>query len=357
MADRNATNGHDASGQIEVWSREGFTGEAALLRRAHDACAFLSADGPHAPRRLTIGALAVPDATDPWELPLPIAGAPSGLRLAVSNRRAPMPFVLRNVEADEIHFVQHGELCFRTDFGIVDAAPGDFVCIPRSVAYRIVAVSGQPQTLVVECPGALRFDTPARAGMVNFGRDVHHGRFERSADAGETTLILKSGDERTRFVMPHDPLAAIGRAGGSNPVWKLNLAQIAPLTYEHGGGPPAQFLGTERNEVLFYTLSARRGQRPPVHVNADYDEVVYYFAGPGAWGAVDEPGTLTWVPKGVTHHGPPEDVPGGYLAWMLESRTTLRLTPAGLAAAELMETGMYARHRGAAQPAVAGPNR
>jgi homogentisate 1,2-dioxygenase len=66
-------------------------------------------------------------------------------------------------------------------------------------------------------------------------------------------------------------------------------------------------------------------------------------AGPGTYGRVDQPGTLTWVPKGVAHQGPTEDVPEGYVAWMLESRSTLRLTPAGHAVAELMEVDQYGR--------------
>jgi homogentisate 1,2-dioxygenase len=52
------------------------------------------------------------------------------------------------------------------------------------------------------------------------------------------------------------------------------------------------------------------------------------------------------VPKGVTHNGPAENVPEGYFAWLLESRATFRLTPAAMVVAELMETGLYARHRG-----------
>ncbi len=95
--------------------------------------------------------------------------------------------------------------------------------------------------------------------------------------------------------------------------------------------------------MLLYTLSARPGGRPPIHDNADYDELIFYFRGPGAWGRVDAPGTLTWVPKGVSHHGPPENVPEGYTAWPWRSRT-IRLTPAGLAASEPMETGLYGRH-------------
>ena len=93
-----------------------------------------------------------------------------------------------------------------------------------------------------------------------------------------------------------------------------------------------------------FNLSARPGGRAPIHVNADFDEVVHYVRGPGAWGHCTEPGTLTWVPKGVVHHGPREDVLEGYAAWLLETRATLRWTPEGIASSELMETENYARH-------------
>ena len=53
---------------------------------------------------------------------------------------------------------------------------------------------------------------------------------------------------------------------------------------------------------------------------------------------------MTWVPKGIAHHGPSEDVAEGYHAWMLESRSTLRLTEAGLKVAQLMELDMYGPH-------------
>ena len=72
--------------------------------------------------------------------------------------------------------------------------------------------------------------------------------------------------------------------------------------------------------------------------------MIIYFAGPGVWGRVRDPGTLTWVPKGIAHHGPSEDMPEGYLACMLESRSTLRLTPEGHKVAELMELDMYGPH-------------
>jgi tetratricopeptide (TPR) repeat protein len=97
-------------------------------------------------------------------------------------------------------------------------------------------------------------------------------------------------------------------------------------------------------ETLFKSSNGEDG-RPPHHDNADYDEVILYFRGPGAWGAIDTPGVLTWVPKGTTHWGATEEVPEGYRAWLLECADTLRLTKAADRVAELMETGLYGPQR------------
>ncbi len=328
------------SSYLENWSREGFTGDSALIQRAQYSPDYLVASGPHAPRRLSV--FDVPnEAANPLHLPTVIATAASGLRLAVSQATKSMAYVLRNVECDELHFVQQGVLRFRTALGSLDAGPGDFVCIPRSVAYQVLVQQAPAITCIVESPLAIRLLEVAEAGSIDHSRFVHYAQVDaQPASDVETQLILKSGDDVTRFTMPADPIVAVERAGGVNPVWRLSLADIE----RKGDGPPAPFLGTSGNELLFYTLSARRARRAPIHVNADYDEIVYYYTGPGAWGAVTEPGTLTWVPKGVTHNGPDEDVAAGYYAWLLESRTTLRFSSAGLSVADFMETGLYGRH-------------
>jgi homogentisate 1,2-dioxygenase len=331
---------------IELWSRQGYVGDIGVILRPNHTSDFTSAEGLHAPHRLDIANITAPDGADPAALPIPFMVARDGLTLLISNRQAPMPFVYRNVEADEIHFIQKGQLKYTTDFGVISAEPGDFVCIPRSVAYRTTPLEGPTLSLIIESPEAVKFDTLAPFGMINYALSVKRPVIEPAADPGaETVLIVKSFDGLTRYIKPHDPLAAVALIGGQSPVWKLNLRDVAPLTYEPGGGPPWHFAATTSKNVLLYTLSARTSARPPLHHNADYDEVIFYFDGPEAYGEVNEPGTFTWVPKGVGHHGPTEDVGLGRMwMWLLESASTLRFTPAGLAAAELMETNMYGRH-------------
>ena len=326
--------------EAALWPREGFAGDRVALSRPSAAPEYTAVEGLHAPHRLEIGALAPPDREDAAALPLPIMAARSGLRLSVSARAAAMPFVVCNVEADEVHFVQAGALRFETDHGALTAEPGDFVCLPRAIQYRVRPERTPTLSLVVEVPEALALAPPAAARLA-LERPTLDGALPASA---ETIVLVKAFDGVTRYTRPHDPLAAVALRDGTAPVWKLSFARNLAAC----GGPPDPFLLDRPRDALFFNLSARPGRRrPPIHHNADYDELTLYVAGPGAYGRVTAPGTLTWVPKGIPHQGPTEDVPAGYVAWMLESRSTLRLTPAGLAAAELMELDGYGRHAAA----------
>jgi homogentisate 1,2-dioxygenase len=253
-----------------------------------------------------------------------------------------------NVEADELYFLQEGALEFTTGHGTITAAAGDFVCLPRAIAYRVRPLQTPTLSVILEIPDAVQL-------VPETLREVAVARPTPTAvpAGGETVLLVKAFDGITRYVKPHDPLAVESLLGGTVPVWRFNLRELA--SHAPGGNrPPDPAVVSASRRELLYDLSARpREQRPPIHQNADYDEVYLYFAGPGAWGGVDEPGTLVWVPQGIIHHGPREDVADGYLAWLFDSRGTLRLTPVGQAAADLLEPGQYGRHPTSPRPAHA----
>ncbi len=348
---------HDGTGgpppTPHLWSRDGFNGDICITLRPHPIIDYAAAQGQHAPHRLDLHDLDLADRHDAAALPTVFATSRTGSSLAASARAKPTPYAWRNAENDELHFIQDGTLDYVTDFGTLRAEPGDFVCLPRAVTYRVEPVTAPTLRVITETPEPLRLHPPAPFGMINFGRDLHrpdpaHG----SRQQGETELLLKAHDGITRFTLPQDPLALVAVVGGQIPVWKLNLAAIEPMTYLPHGGPPQSFAETSHRDLLLYTLSARPGLRPPMHHNADYDELIFYFRGPGAYGQLSQPGTLAWIPKSVGHWGPDEDVPEGYLAWLIESGGTFRLTPAGLAAAHLMETGQFGLHAPHAEAAV-----
>lgn len=337
----------DAAGQGELWTRDGFNGTCSMVLRPHYAPAYLSAQGPHAPRRFQLDKLAISRGDDALAMPVPVASSRKGVQLSAALQDLGAAIVVRNVEADELHFVHRGEVRFETDCGVLDAQAGDFVCIPRSVAYRTTPQGGPAWRFIVESPSPLRLNPQTPSGMINFARDVHYARVEPQQDGHvptEVTLVLKAEDGPTVFRLPQDPLRAVAHVYGNVPVWKVNLADVQVGTYLPHGGPPFQFITSDDGEIMIYTLCARTTQRPPIHVNADFDEVILYHAGPGAWGDVSEPGTVSWVPKGVIHQGPSENVPQGYQAWLLETRPTLRLTPAALEASALLDTREYGIH-------------
>jgi homogentisate 1,2-dioxygenase len=325
----------EKEGYREHWSREGFYGDGFNVIRPNHVPDYLSVNGPHAPHRLTMAEVSLPDRSDPEALPVPVLVGRSGVQLSVSGRERAMPFVFSNVEADEVYFIQQGEVAFATAYGTIGGLPGDFVFIPRAVPYCVRPTRRPTLMVIAEIPGAVRLDMAPP-----FAVSTESATVEMAGGEGETTWLVKSFDGITRYVKPYNILAVEATDGGTNPVWKISLKDIPP----NEAGHPTQFAASPNKDELLYTLSARRRRRPPIHYNADYDEVIIYFAGPGAWGSVTEPGTLTWVPKGIAHHGPSEDVSEGYLAWMLESRSTLRLTPVGLKVAQLMELDMYGRH-------------
>ncbi|SIO28800.1 hypothetical protein [Paraburkholderia phenazinium] len=337
---------HGGEHPVQLWTRDGFQGAASVVTRSTYGPDYLSVEGPHAPRRAVLDRLTPADQHDAEAFPTTVATSRLGVKLVVSGRRKPMPYVLRNVEADEMHFIQSGTVKFETEVGSLTAVEGDFVCIPRAIAYRYAPTGDSMCSIIVESPSALKLAPPSPIGLLNVARDVKYAEIDPAIPVGgPTRLVLKGFDtENTVFSMPHDPLSLGVRLSTSVPVWKLNLANIQLHTYLPNGGPPSQFLSSSTGDILMFNLSARLGERPPVHINADFDEVICYVRGPGVWGGCSEPGTLTWVPKGVIHHGPSENVPEGYQAWLMETRATLRWTPEAIAASELMETGEYRPH-------------
>ena len=347
MTDRTMPANKGSAPIPNLWSRDGFSGMNAIALRSDYTPTYLKVKGPHAPHRFCIMELQTEDMTSAEAMPTPVLTGRSGLMLSVSRRKEPTPFAMRNTEGDELHFIQSGAVRFVTDFGVIEAGRLDFVHIPRAITYRVEPLSSDLTALILTSPGPLNFDTPAPFGMINFGKAVRKPTIDTGLSEGPKRLLVRAFDGATEFEMGHDPIRALMQVGGKEPVWALNLRDIVPLSYGERGGPPGQFLSTADTGVMSFTLSARPGPRPPVHVNADYDEIILYAEGPGAWGKISDPGTVTWVPKGVTHHGPVEDVPEGYQAWLLEVRETMRLSPEALRLARLMETSEYGFQPGA----------
>lgn len=329
---------------VRVYTRDGFSGASSAAQPLAYPPDYISAVGPHVPRRWILPEVSVADSADPAALPTLLADSRRGVRLRLSGRQEKSPLIVRNVEADELHFIQEGEVKFETDAGSLIATKGDFVYLPRSTAYRFYALSPTMCDLVLETVSPLKFVTPYQVGVVNFARDLHRAIPDPVDDDGVTRLLLRAweGDD-TLFMLPGNPLAVERHLGGEVPVWKLNIAKVQKLASLPEGGPPYPFMSTEDGEVLIFNAGDRptSGYRPPIHINADFDELMLYVDGESAWGQCDRAGTLTWVPKGVPHHGVAPSTPKPHTSWMIETKATLRWTDEATAASALMETGTY----------------
>ncbi len=221
------------------------------------------------------------------------------------------------------------------------------VRIPRSVAVRLVDV--RELNLIVLATVSPLIVAPENDAVLNPAQvDVPRPYDSPGWPAGEYELVIRHGDRTTSYFYDYDPLPII-QASGAPVVQRFNLAAVHPLTVQGAVSPPARLIDDPTTETMIFYLGARENGRPPVHHNADYDEIGVYVAGPGVFGAMTVPGTTVWVPKGVIHQGPEENVPEGYVAWLIETRANLELTEAGRRIAQLAETNRFEVH-----PSVAG---
>ncbi len=99
--------------------------------------------------------VSAPDATDPAADPVTVCEFENA-RLKISRRAAPMPYTMRRVDADELHFVHSGHATFLTEAGALDVPAGRFVFITRGVGYRIIPDSKEFMSVIFESEQQIR---------------------------------------------------------------------------------------------------------------------------------------------------------------------------------------------------------
>ena len=326
------------AGHLYNYTREGFTGARTNVSRAGYSPAYTRIEGEYAPRRFDIADLFPVEGR-----PLPVAILRGeGIVLEAARYAAAMDFAMRNVGADEVHYMVSGNARLETDFGVLDVRHGDFVLVPRAVAWRYVGIDKPVLALIAACEGALAIDPDPRA-VLNTALDVDEPVPFGDAAAGAYEVVVRHRDGTTSYFYEFDPLG--GQAARGTPqVRRFNIESAKGLGIASGGIAPGRLIDDATGRALFYHLGSRRSDRPPIHCNADYDEIIVYAGGPGAYGGMTVPGTVAWTPKGIAHHGAEEDVAEPYQAWLLETRADLSMTEAGRSVALLMETGEYGIH-------------
>ncbi|MHC3001316.1 AraC family ligand binding domain-containing protein [Gordonia metallireducens] len=324
---------------VDLYTRNGFAGPVGTILRSHYAPPYAQVKGTYAPRRMDVHAVADELFRGAGELPVAVLEG-DDVSIELSYRAEGSSTAVRNVLADEIHYILEGAGRLETDFGVLDVAAGDFVLLPRAVTYRFASVSTPIREIVVVTASEMVLDPqPPVALDVTQHVDIPEPNPQPRQD-GPFEVIIRHGKDTTIYTFDVDPMPCIGTGEGPV-VRRFSFENVPHLTFEQTGPFPPKLFDDASSRVLMFNLSDRESPRPPIHHNADFDELIFYVAGPGRYGEVDVPGTIMWTPKGIVHHGPAEDVPNGYRAFLVETRAAMRLTPAGETIATLMETGMF----------------
>lgn len=322
----------------EEYGRDGFAGRYAHLYRGRAPVAWTRIEGPLRPR-----------AYDTRELMVRTALLENAdLRIHAGAVDAPMPFLWRNADGDELMFVHAGNGRLETDFGPLAYRAGDYLLVPRGTAYRLVPTL-PTRLLTVETTGELRVPDRGLLGQhALFDPAVIEvptptGRSTLAPDArGEWQVVIQREGVLTRVYYRHDPLDVVGWKGTLAPQ-RLNVADIRPVSSERYHLPPTAHATFAAAGAVICTFLPRpletgdpRAMRVPFyHANIDYDEVLFYhhgefFSRPGI-----APGMMTFHPQGIAHGPQPGAAQRAEratrtdeIAVMIDARRPLRPTAA-----------------------------
>jgi homogentisate 1,2-dioxygenase len=270
-------------------------------------------------------AVAAPDASDPAAEPVTVCEF-TGARLKISRRTAAMPYTLRRVDADELHFVHKGHATFLTEAGTLDVPAGRFVFITRGVGYRIVPDSGEFMSLIFESDQQLHLTENAERHGIPLVPPSLPMALDDAGGRTEWEERLKTASWSLSVVRPYDPVLTTEVRMDELPVFALDVATV-PAHEPDGdrrGQPFVIFDGTGFHLEVVMPTSAM----PFYHRNVRANETQFVHHGSGdrysTLGYVEAPeGTLNNYPKGIDHRIGERSGPGIGLIWETEGDVTL----------------------------------
>ena len=188
-----------------------------------------------------------------------------------------------NADAEMLVVPQQGALRFATEFGIIDAAPGDAVVIPRGVKIRVELHEATARGYVCENYGGA-FTLPDRgpigANCLANPRDflTPHAAYEDRDAPG--TLTVKWGGTLWSADIDHSPLDVVAWHGNFAP-YKYDLhsfSPVGPVLFDHADPSiftvltsPSETPGTANIDFVLFSdrwLVAEDTFRPPwFHMN------------------------------------------------------------------------------------------
>ena len=136
-----------------------------------------------------------------------------------------------NADGELLVVAQQGALRFRTEFGVIDIAPGEVCVIPRGVIFRVELTGSPARAYVCENYGG-GFTLPDR-GPIGANCLANPRDFLTPVAAYEDieaphTMFVKWGGELFRTALPHSPLDVVAWHGNYYP-YKYDLRRFSPV--------------------------------------------------------------------------------------------------------------------------------
>jgi homogentisate 1,2-dioxygenase len=136
-----------------------------------------------------------------------------------------------NADGELLVVAQQGALRFRTEFGVIDIAPGEVCVIPRGVIFRVELTGGPARAYVCENYGG-GFTLPDR-GPIGANCLANPRDFLTPVAAYEDVeaphaLTVKWGGELFTTALPHSPLDVVAWHGNYYP-YKYDLRRFSPV--------------------------------------------------------------------------------------------------------------------------------
>ncbi|MCU0656764.1 MAG: homogentisate 1,2-dioxygenase [Polyangiaceae bacterium] len=239
-----------------------------------------------------------------------------------------------NNDGDELWYFARGSATLQSVCGTLEANPGDYVLVPRSLIHRWVPREGEPiEALVIEARRGCHIPDNFRnqIGQLLPGAPYSHRDFVRPSGPiatpeetpeGPASLVIKRGDRFSLHELERCPLDVIGWDGFVYP-FAFAIEKYQPRTGAIHQPPTIHttFVGPGYAVCSFVPRLVDFHKDaipcPYPHSSVDCDEIILYLKGNFTSRRGVGPGSISLHPSGVAH-GPH---PGAYEASIGAVRT------------------------------------
>lgn len=164
--------------------------------------------------------------------------AQSGMAALVYVANAHMERALVNADGEMLIVPQQGRVVVRTELGVLAARPGQVLCVPRGMAFRVALPDGPSRGYIAENYGA-PFRLPELGPIGSNGlanpRDflAPVAAFEEAA--GPVTVIKKTGGRLWRALQPATPFNVVAWHGNLVPYLydTANFMTLGTVSFDH----------------------------------------------------------------------------------------------------------------------------